>query len=318
MPDLHRGRFPDRNPTVAQRCALLGVDDEPLGGTSPDAPRWLLVEDPGPWGRDGLADGRLPAGVRAHLTAQTQTHAVRYQALRRVDHSRSVLRTVMLVNVTCGWAATTSMAVEDLVDLDVGLVTDVTPPCGWDEVTEPVVAVCTHAKRDACCALWGRPVAASLDAALPGSVWETTHTGGHRFAANVLVFPDGDVHGRVTDVAGFARAVTERRIPLDTYRGNSGLAPPAQTAEVALRLDHGLTGHADVTITTCHVDGDHATVTATCPDATHDQAHEVAVVRSWLPARPMSCGGEPKQPRPWVVTAIDGQVVDSHEANRPA
>lgn len=294
--------------TMAQRCALLAVDDEPLGGTSPEAARWVLVEDPGPWGRDGLADGHLPAAVRGHLIAQTAIHDVRHQALRRVDRARSALRTVMLVNIPDGWAATTAMAVEDLVDLDVALVTGPAVPTGWEPVTHPVVAVCTHAKRDACCALWGRPVAAALDAALPGAVWETSHTGGHRFAASVLTFPDGGVHGRVDDTAGFAVDVIADRIPLSSYRGNASLPRPAQAAEVAIRRNFDLTGHTDVTIGSCEVDGAVATVRVMRPGRTH----EVTVERGSLPPRPTSCGGEPKDPRPWQVTTIDGAPATGH------
>lgn len=310
------------------RCALLSLD-EPLAGSGPEARRWLLVEDPGPWGHDGLVDGRLPSGVRTHLIDQVARHDVRYQALRRVTRARSVLRTVVVVNLEAGWAARTELAAEDLVDLDLAVAGQATAPRGWQPLTEPLVAVCTHAKRDACCALWGRPVAASLEAVMPTTVWETSHTGGHRFAACVLTFPDGGVHGRVTDVAAFADAVVARRIPLSTYRGNAGLRKPAQAAEVALRAREELTLPDAVTITDCAIDGDRAVVSATTPSG----AHEVVVEQRSLPPRPTSCGGAPKDPCPWIVATIDGhspqsqvpggqvpggQVVDSQDANRRA
>ena len=112
-----------------ERCALLSRD-EPLAGSGPEAPRWLLVEDPGPWGRDGLADGRLPGAVRAHLATQVARHDVRHQALRRVSRGRSALRTVVLVNLAAGWAARTQRAPEDLVDLDLAAASAAHPPPG--------------------------------------------------------------------------------------------------------------------------------------------------------------------------------------------
>ncbi|HKJ56604.1 MAG TPA: sucrase ferredoxin [Nitriliruptoraceae bacterium] len=289
-----------------QRCALLGLADEPLAGTSPHAPRWLLVEDPGPWGRDGLADGTLPAAVRAHIGTQVAAHDVRHQALRRVDRSRVATRRVMLVNVAAGWMAATSLSVAGLADLDVGLVAATSPPDGWDRITTPLVAVCTHAKRDACCALWGRPLALSLAARLPGVVWETSHTGGHRFAPSVLTFPDGGVHGRVADAAGFATSVVTGRIPLATYRGNSALIHPAQAAEVAVRHDQDLDGHGDVTVEEVTVSGTTALVTVT----TASGSHRVQVQQQSLPARATSCGGDPKVPESWLVTALDGRPVN--------
>ena len=58
--------------------------------------------------------------------------------------------------------------------------------------------VCTHGRHDACCAERGRPVAAALAAAHPEQTWEVSHIGGDRFAANVLVLPDGLYYGRVS------------------------------------------------------------------------------------------------------------------------
>ena len=61
--------------------------------------------------------------------------------------------------------------------------------------------VCTHGKHDPCCALRGRPVAAAMAQVRPGQVWECSHIGGERFAANVLLLPSGLVYGRVLPFA---------------------------------------------------------------------------------------------------------------------
>lgn len=292
-----------------QRCALLSRD-EPLPGTGPEAPRWVLVEDPGPWGRDGLADGHLPSRARTHLAAQVARHGVRHQALRRVSRGRAALRTVVLVNLVAGWAARTELAPEDLVDLDLAATTAPAPPPGWTTLSEPLVAVCTHAKRDACCAQWGRPMATALAAVLGDRVWETSHTGGHRFAASVLTFPNGGVHGRVTDPLAFAEAVGAGRIHLPTYRGSAALPRPAQAAEVAVRVRTGLARPEDVSVTDWTVTGTVATVSATTPDGTH----RVVVEQRSLPPRPTSCGGAPKAVHPWVVTTFDDDPVPPHPA----
>ena len=52
------------------RCSFASVvDDEPIVGTAPTDTELLLVEAPGPWGRDAIADNRLPEVVRAHLAS---------------------------------------------------------------------------------------------------------------------------------------------------------------------------------------------------------------------------------------------------------
>ena len=75
---------------------------------------------------------------------------------------------------------------------------------------DPLYLVCTHGRHDACCALRGRPVALELDRVRPGRVWETSHVGGDRFAANLLVLPTGEVYGRVLPFAASDLVATDR------------------------------------------------------------------------------------------------------------
>ena len=67
-----------------------------------------------------------------------------------------------------------------------------------EPVVDPLVLVCGHGRRDACCARLGRPL---YDALLPElaaeSLWLSSHQGGHRFAPNLLWLPDGLLFGRV-------------------------------------------------------------------------------------------------------------------------
>ena len=50
------------------RCSIASLDDdEPIVGTAPTDAEVLLVESPGPWGRDAVTDNRLPEAVREHL-----------------------------------------------------------------------------------------------------------------------------------------------------------------------------------------------------------------------------------------------------------
>ena len=92
--------------------------------------------------------------------------------------------------------------------------------------------VCTHGRKDVCCAIDGRVVAAVLDDALPGAVWETTHLGGDRFAGNVVLLPEGSQYGRLDgDVA--AQVVLDHfdgRVDLDRWRGRCSWHPAAQAA----------------------------------------------------------------------------------------
>ena len=57
--------------------------------------------------------------------------------------------------------------------------------------TDPLVAVCAHGKHDQCCAVRGRSATAAIAAQYPELTWECSHLGGDRFAAAMLVLPEG-------------------------------------------------------------------------------------------------------------------------------
>ena len=135
-------------------------------------------------------------------------------------------------------------------EADLGALVDAAttaPSTFWS--ADPVVLVCTHARHDACCAVRGRPVAAALAETHRDLVWECTHVGGHRFAAN-LVFPlDGTYYGRVETgtVADIVDAHVEKsEISAEHVRGFSWMAPAAQAVAVESHRRWGPAGADDV------------------------------------------------------------------------
>jgi hypothetical protein len=126
--------------------------------------------------------------------------------------------------------------------------------------------VCTNSARDPCCGIRGPAVARALEEARPGRAYESSHLGGHRFAANLLVLPDGLFFGRL-DVRSALAVVDELddgRLPLDHFRGRSALTEEQQAAEILVRRELGLDGLDDVTLvegtTFALTDGRHVAV----------------------------------------------------------
>lgn len=196
--------------------------------TAPErASSWLLVEHPGPWPSSGLpAD--VPAEAVSVLEAATAAD-VRPQLVRRLADRRQDVSTVVLASCPPGSRWTERRTVTDLRalgELDVAALAAGQPPGFGTAAADVVVLVCTHGRRDVCCARLGRPLAVLLDAQLPGQVWETTHVGGDRFAPNVVTLPDGSYHGGVSaaDVPGLAAALTTGRVLLPRLRGRAGMS----------------------------------------------------------------------------------------------
>lgn len=97
--------------------------------------------------------------------------------------------------------------------------------------------VCTHGRREVCCAQYGRPVARALAAEFGPLVWETTHLGGDEFAANMVVLPTGAYFGRLlpSDAVALARRALRGDLDARHYRGTAGQPAQVQARDCLLR-----------------------------------------------------------------------------------
>lgn len=232
---------------MAFRCAAASLGrDEPLLGTASTVRAFLLVENPGPWGVDALRDARLPDEVKEALRVRSARSRVRTLLIRRHRGAQTgpgIRVFAAYADPASPWMETATLAAaEVLLDLDLEALGRGDSP-GLTPTDEPVFCVCTHGRHDACCAERGRPAAAALAASHPEHAWEVSHIGGDRFAANVLVLPDGLYYGRVSaDAApGLAAGHLDGHLDLDRLRGRSGFGFPAQVAEIAVRRATGET-----------------------------------------------------------------------------
>ncbi len=105
----------------------------------------------------------------------------------------------------------------------------------------PLYLVCTHGRPDTCCAVRGRPLAAAVAADRPGRTWESSHVGGCRFAAAMVLLPHGVVLGHVPPARGAAVAADYAGglLPPEWVRGRTSLAPAVQAAQHHARLVTG-------------------------------------------------------------------------------
>ncbi|CAK7280389.1 sucrase ferredoxin [Streptomyces misionensis] len=233
------------------RCATVSRSlDEPLSATAATATTWLLLEQPGPWGAKALTSSHLDPEVGRALEAAAEGTGVRVALIRRpgrhADPGTSEIRRVYAAHTVPGRVWLHGAVTRDprrLLDLDLpalgaGDHRSFTAVLGGRPHTgDPLALVCTNGKRDRCCALQGRPLAAELAAAGENGVWEVTHLGGHRFAPTVLVLPYGYVYGRAgtATVKAALDGVREGRVAVEGCRGCSAFERPGQAAELAVR-----------------------------------------------------------------------------------
>ncbi len=234
-------------------CSLY--DDEALGGTAGCATAWLALEHVGQWGRDVLDGSALGEELPAALGEAVSQAGLKFLLIRQPGREGRVLHgapdasgtpthRVLYAQGTPGEEKLYSFSVsapEQLLELPLDNPQELIQATGAELMDSPAILVCTHSKRDRCCALRGRPIAAHLADVLPANVvWECSHTGGHRFAPVGIMLPTGYTYGRLSEPSALAAylSLAGRSIPsLHGLRGRSTDTPVEQAAEVAVRLE---------------------------------------------------------------------------------
>ena len=230
-----------------------------MAGTASTVRSWLLLEDPGPWGRDALRDARLPERVGLELHRRCRAAGVRPLLIRRASSNASlaassserphVLRdpfgTRAAVDRTHPASRTSGTRS-----------TSTSPPS--DEASGPGSS--RSRDRSSSCARTGDATSAAPSAAVrsrglspppfPDATWESSHVGGDRFAGNLVAFPHGLYLGRVRsdEAADVARSYVDGRVSLEHLRGRSCYPMPVQAADHALRTREGFDRLDDVVL----------------------------------------------------------------------
>ena len=230
----------------AFRCADAAEERaEPLYGTASFVRRWLLLEQPGSWGRDALSESRLRETLAQELRARAGAAGVRIILIRRGVRLSSDRRQCYFVRTEGRDLYQAHMELDqadDLLDVDLGLLGEGRIP-GATARTDPLFLICTHGRHDQCCSIRGNQVSRIACAQPDVDAWECSHIGGDRFAANVVCFPHGVYYGRVRaeEVTGLMARYAAGSLSLDHFRGRCSQRFPVQAAEYFVRRETGLT-----------------------------------------------------------------------------
>ncbi|MEV7199135.1 sucrase ferredoxin [Streptomyces griseoluteus] len=286
------------------RCATVSRNlDEPVSGTAATATTWLLLEQPGPWGAKALTSSHLDPALGLALEAAAKDTGVRVALIRRpgrhADPGTPPVRQVYVAHTVPGnvWLyGTTTRDPRHLLGLDFAALGAGDPRSfasvlgGRPQTGDPLALVCTNGKRDRCCALLGRPLAAELTASDVPGVWEVTHLGGHRFAPTVLVLPYGYAYARAEahTVKEALHRAREGQVLLEDCRGRSAWDRPGQAAELAVRAATGEDTADALHVVRTEGDAPRWEVTVGHADG---RGWRVSVAQTAaLPPRPESCG----------------------------
>jgi hypothetical protein len=220
-------------------------------GTASIGDVWLLVEYREGWGTHALEESALSAQVKRHLNRfcklvpRSRVLFIKQERLRQDALSCFVVRcrerSPSIVKFTFS-------SHEELLKFDLAATANAATagdsPTGGELTDAPLYLVCTHGKRDKCCAKFGYALYKSLRATSSREhIWQSSHVGGDRFAANLICFPHGLFYAHVTEDAGrviLSEYEHGRRLVLAGYRGRTCYSYPVQAAEFFIRTETGI------------------------------------------------------------------------------
>ncbi|PAT08631.1 sucrase ferredoxin [Corynebacterium hadale] len=297
--------------TPAASCSDVQV--ESLPGTAKPGSTYVLFEWPHAWTHDVLDGGTLGE----ELTEKLKAHLAEYDAsLLLIRHPTREGRQIDDHHVYLVFAEDEATEVMHVDGPEALLELDLSGPgknaaVGATARTKPLLLVCTHAKRDRCCAVKGRSMINKLVQKYPFGkgndvVWETSHIKGHRFAPTMLLMPWAYSFGRMTFEATDAmlEAALRGEYFVPGNRGRGTLSAPAQAAEVAVAAELSRAGeqvrYGELEVTDVAVTGDGGYVRVD----KHGASYTVELARKEISGVVPSCGKPAKDGESWVPTAV--------------
>ncbi len=220
-----------------------------MHGTATQTDIYLLIEHNGAWGEKALEESDIPAEVKTQLKAYGKANPRAKILLIRAPRSQQAPGVrFFVVSASLEQPLFYAFHLEhyqDLLGLDISAILAGGPRYDAHRYPHPLFLVCTNGRRDLCCSRHGIPVFNALADALQDNpetlVWNSSHIGGHRFAANLICLPHGLLYGRVdAQTAPLILSAYQRgELFLPNLRGRACYPPPAQAAEIYLRQRSG-------------------------------------------------------------------------------
>lgn len=299
-----------------QQLPCSDVEVEPLPGTAKPGSVYVLFEWPEAWPRDVMGDAALGEELTAKLAPMLAQHDATLLLIRHPTREGRNISDHHLYLVFADQAVTEVKHIdgpEELLELDLS------GPGrnGAERRDRPLLLICTHAKRDRCCAVKGRPLVNALHERYPFGpgndvVWETSHIKGHRFAPTMLLMPWAYSFGRMNIEATDAMLAdaAEGRYFVPGNRGRGTLGPVEQVAELAVAAEVPGARYGQFEVELLPIDANSApsttpdTASATVTDTASGHAYEVQLEQRPVTGVVDSCGKAPKEGLSWVAVAV--------------
>jgi len=220
-------------------CSVLSrISAEPLAGTAPFARHFVFITWPKKyWQYEALeAKGGFPQGLKKWMKEQSEVNGkISIRLVSRAGLGQDKVEIYIYPEKYCYSNVLPSQipAVLESYFRD-GITTAFSPA----PIEGEQIFICTHGRHDKCCAKFGQELADKMRYHVSRQktaveVWDSSHLGGHRFAATMIDFPTGRAYGHLSadELPNYLASRKAAQVYGRAYRGSVFLSGLEQVAE---------------------------------------------------------------------------------------
>ena len=220
-------------------CSILSKkSNEPLAGTAPYAKHFVFITWPKKyWQYDALeAKGDFPKGLKKWMKERSKVSGkISIRLINSKGMSSDKVEIFVYPEKYC-YSNVLPGQITSVLETYFrdGITTAFSPtPIEVDQIF-----ICTHGRHDKCCAKFGQELADKIRYHVSRQntaieVWDSSHLGGHRFAATMIDFPTGRAYGHLSpdEVPNYLASRKAAQVYGAAYRGSVFLSGLEQVAE---------------------------------------------------------------------------------------
>jgi len=220
-------------------CSVLTRKSaEPLAGTAPFARHFVFITWPKKyWQYEALeAKGGFPQGLKKWMKEQSEVNGkISIRLVSRAGLSQDKVEIYIYPEKYCYSNVLPSQIPAVLESYFRDGITAAFSPAA---IKGEQIFICTHGRHDKCCAKFGQELVDKMRYHVSRQktaveVWDSSHLGGHRFAATMLDFPTGRAYGHLSphEVPNYLASRKAAQVYGAAYRGSVFLSGLEQVAE---------------------------------------------------------------------------------------
>ena len=224
-------------------CSIASKEsEEPIAGSAPFAEHFIFISWPKKfWGYEALeAKGGFPKGLKGWMKQNSQTYGKISIRLISSIETNNIISNIYIYPGKYIYPNVNPINIPSILDLH--FKRDLRDSNSLKKFKNDQIFICTHGRHDKCCSKYGQKLANKMrdyvdKQNLNLDIWESSHLGGHRFAATLIDFPNGYSYGRMTseEIPNFFEFRNINKIYTPAYRGSVFLSELEKVAEAHLQ-----------------------------------------------------------------------------------